>query len=131
MSAARLVAQLGDVNPIDHGGYFVYGGERPAAERLELLGDNDPDRGAVGWEVYRFDLDACEESWHDLPAVASYVDSTEEELRRLLLSSDPVDRAQAYRAIGDYHGFDNLDSYPIRLTRTEVGRRYRRHGGHR
>jgi hypothetical protein len=43
-----------------------------------------------------------------------------------LCSNDPKRRAWVYLAIGEYHGFENLDSYPLtKLTAGEVRRRYR------
>ncbi len=47
-----------------------------------------------------------------------------EELIALFLSDDPCERAQAWRCVGEYHGFDNLDSYPIYFTRAEIEARY-------
>ena len=42
-----------------------------------------------------------------------------------LCSADPKVRAFAYMAIYDYHGWDNGDSYPNTMTRSEVRKRYR------
>jgi hypothetical protein len=42
-----------------------------------------------------------------------------------LCSESPLDRAVAYRAIGDYHGFINLDESPLTdLDRSEIEARY-------
>lgn len=44
-----------------------------------------------------------------------------------LCSNDPTRLAHAYRAIGDYHGWDNLDGYPLTFTkRREVERRIKK-----
>lgn len=48
-----------------------------------------------------------------------------EELVRLFTSADPLERAQAWRAVGECHGFDNLDNYPLKLTRAEAVERYK------
>jgi len=47
-----------------------------------------------------------------------------EELIALFVSRDPLERAHAWRDVGEYHGFDNLDEYPLTLTREEVQARY-------
>lgn len=52
-----------------------------------------------------------------------------EELVRLFISNNPVERADAWRAVGEYHGWENLDSYPLRLTRKEVEERYKHKNG--
>lgn len=76
----KLLANLGDVNPVDHGGLFVY---------------------------------------QDLTGVYP------EECEKLVSPADPIERARAYESIGDYHGFDNLDSYPLIFSnRSDVTARY-------
>lgn len=155
----KLVAQLGDVNPIDYGGLFVYvdttGVYPPEAEKLmEPIEDN----GVTKWEVYRFileNLKAVEHegrtlliparydpSWphpierydewfnSDLESVSSYVGQVVNELRQSLVADDPAKRALAWQAIGDYHGWDNLDSYPLTYTsEAEIRERYEKRGG--
>lgn len=153
----KQVVQLGDVNPLDYGGLFVYVDETgvypPEMERVQSA-DVSEDGDITEWEtrrvvlenlklvtddigVYlvtaRFDVDCYarpiapyDEWFHkDLASVASYVDSTVEEMRANLTSDDPVSRATAWRAIGDYHGWDNLDAYPNKWTeRAELMTRY-------
>lgn len=67
------------------------------------------------------------EEWFikDLGDVASFVDTTEAELRADLCSDDGAERASAYRSIYDYHGWANGDSEPLILTRAEARKRYR------
>lgn len=62
--------------------------------------------------------------WKDLQSVANFADWKLEELREALRSEDPVERAQAYRSIADYHGYENFDSYPLTLTEDEAQARY-------
>ena len=147
----KLLANLGDVNPVDHGGLFVYQdltGVYP--EECEKLVSPDDDNGT--WYMYRFILDRLElhgktclvpfgfttrtdlpypietySEWFnsDLASVASFIGSDVITLRNQFCSSDPLERARAYEAIGDYHGFENLDSYPLQFTnRAEVESRY-------
>lgn len=149
----KLIAQLGDVHPIDYGGYFVYEDTTGVyVPEAELLISPDDDEGQ--WLVYRFRLNRCtlmdgvlsDNKYHPdcaawfakpdreratrpqdttyLSNVADYCGMTLEEMHRLFISESPVERAHGYRAVGDYHGFENLDSYPLTLNRAEAEERY-------
>ena len=145
----KFIANLGDVNPLDHGGYFVFEDESgvypPEAELLEA-----PEDDGGEYVVYRFALEPCtfidgvlsDNRFHpDFPAwfakpeaqradrpqdttylsnVARCSGTTLEELVALFTSTDPCKRAIAWREIGMYHGFENLDSYPLKLSRAEA-----------
>jgi hypothetical protein len=152
----ELVAQLGDANPIDHGGHFVYvdlTGVYPPES--ELLIPDEGDEDAERWTIYRYSLDKCtltdgilsdnpyhpsHPAWFATPdhherdrpqdttylgRVADCCDIERSELERMLCGDDPVERATAYHAIGSYHGWENLDSYPRVVTsRDEIEQRY-------
>jgi len=107
------------------------------------------DQGETKFQVYRFVLERCktiedtethkvyllpyayaydwphpfrsyDEWFHkDLHNVAESVGSSVQALRVALCSEIIGERAWAYEAIGGYHGFDNLDSYPRTLTEEE------------
>jgi hypothetical protein len=123
----------------------------PEVELLEPPPDDveDPDR--MRWTIYRFTPARCTfqngvlsdnpyhpeiPAWfastdHDRPQdttrianLANYTGSAELDLIRGFCSEDPIARADAYRTVGDYHGFDNLDQYPLILNREEVEHRY-------
>ena len=148
----KCVANLGDKNPIDHGGLFVLIDETgmypPEMERLEpLIGDK--------WEVRRVVLDPC--TWNEATGVLSdnkyhpdhaawfaqpeserkerpqdttylqdVCDSMDYELIADFCSGDPIRMANAYRAVLDYHGWENGDSYPLEFTSCEeVEARYK------
>ena len=141
--AWKRIANLGDVNPIDYGGYFVYvdttGVYPPEAE---VLISPDSDDAPEGWTVYRFILDQCtfvdgvlsDNSFHpelpawwadELPRLAAYNGQTELRLVTDFCSDDPIARAWAYRSLGDYYGYHELDSYPLRFhSRDDVEARY-------
>lgn len=138
----KLIANLGDVNPIEYGGYFVYEDTTGVyAPEGELLQYND-DRNE--WTIYRFPLDKCtltnsvlsDNKFHpEYPAwfarkldnVGDYIMSaTGDQMRQWLCGDNLCERAMAYEAIGSYHGFENLDSYPLTFTeRAEVEARYK------
>lgn len=143
----ELVENLGDVHPLDYGGYLIYRdttGVYPE-EGQKIIVDDSADR----WEVYRFPLDRCkmvhgylvpihyEASWphplgnydewfhKTLSEVGQFVGQTKDDLESALCSENPLDRANAYQAIGDYHGYANLDSYPLVFTnRAEIEKQY-------
>ena len=151
----RAVAQLGDVNPLDSGGYWVFvdetGEYAPEAELLEV-----PDSDDGEYVAYRFILENCtyingilsDNQFHpEKPAwfagtkrerkerpqdstylknIADFIGMTVNELAKQFRSGDPIERAQAWRAVGEYHGFLNLDEYPLTMTRREARLRYRR-----
>lgn len=148
----ELVANLGDAAPLDHGGLFVYrdasGVYPPEMERCEQVTEED----GSPLELRRVCLERCtytvegvpapfespvgvlsDNRFHpglaawfagDLGAVASYVGAPVAELRAGFCSDDPVTRAEAYRAVLDYHGWENGDSYPRVITRAEAEVRY-------
>lgn len=150
----KCIANLGDVHPIDHGGYFVYvdkTGVYPEEGEVLIV----PNEEGGKYTVYRLSLDRCtlvngilsDNKYHpehaawwahpesqrkERPQDSTYLlnvaecsGTTPEELAEWFCSEDPLQRAEAYNAVGMYHGYDNLDSYPLQLTRSEVTKRYR------
>jgi hypothetical protein len=151
----KLVANLGDVNPLDYGGYFVLVDETgvycPEGEWLD-----PPVEGCETYTVRRFILDQCiyshstgilsdnrfhpeSPAWFATPELHKLVrpqDSTYltnlaksydmevDELVGLFCSYDPIRRAEAYRMVGEYHGWENLDDYPLELSHDEAIERY-------
>ncbi len=156
----KLIANLGDVNPIDYGGYFIFEDETGVyPPEGELLISPDSDERGEKYIVYRFMLEPCtydesqdilsDNKFHpDFPAwfakpeserkerpqdttyledVCRCMDVPKAELIRMFLSENPIERADAYRCVGEYHGFENFDNYPLRLSRKEVEERYGNH----
>jgi hypothetical protein len=136
----KLVAQLGDVHPIDHGGHWIFidttGVYEPEAEVLIV-----PEEEGQRYEIRRYILEPCtyengvlsDNSYHPsqaawfadkVPALAASLNVEPDEFLRLLLSDVPAERAIAWHEIGQYFGWDNLDAYPLRLTRAEIVNRY-------
>jgi hypothetical protein len=139
----ELIANLGDVNPVDHGGFFVYCDVTGQYEcEVEILEAPEDEEAPEGWTVYRFSLDRCTftdgvlsdnpfhpeiEAWFAdrLDGVASFVGQEFHSLVRDLCSDDPIRRANAYRAIVDYFGPFEFDQYPLTFTdRAEIESRY-------
>jgi hypothetical protein len=147
----ELLENLGDASPVDYGGYFVYADRTGVyTEEAELLEAPDDDDAPEGWTVYRVTLDRCklhnghlipyayDASWpHPVSAYVEWFDTNlddvaasmdyhpVEKLRADLCAANPVRRAHAYRALGDYHGWENFDSDPLTFhDRAEVEARY-------
>lgn len=120
----------------------------------ELPDEVDVDDPEARWTVYRFILEPCTyvdgvlsdnpshpdyAAWFATPEaeratrpqdttylsrIAESDGHTIAELIAGFCSADPIERAWAWREVGDYHGYDELDSYPLTLTRAEVEARY-------
>lgn len=146
----EFVANLGDANPLTYGGYFVYRDRTGKyGEEAELLIVDEGRGGRHTYSVYRFGLDQLklvdgylvslsyrpdwpypvekyDEWFHEkMDDVAGNIGVTKEELEKAFTSTNSLMRAEAYRAVGDYHGWENLDAYPLTgLTREDVEKRY-------
>lgn len=150
----EFVANLGDVDVAHHGGFLVYRdttGVYPPEVELYQADDDE-----TGGTKYRFQLepprfntcshgpsDPCpgypskcpnpvlyDEWWlKDVPAVAEQCGGNAAELLADLESDDVVRRASAYRDLVAYHGADEFDSYPVRLTEVEAEERYKNYRG--
>jgi hypothetical protein len=143
-----FVANLGDVNPLDHGGLLVYrdrtGVHPPEAVRIEPRDHDDvPEQERDrSWYVTRFVLEPCthqdgvlsdnpyhpdQPAWFakDLHAIAASFGSCDRAaLIADLCSKDPVRLALGYQAIGLYFGFHEFADADIITGRVEMRRRY-------
>lgn len=145
----ELVANLGDQNPLEYGGYFIYRDKTDVYEDEAALIQPDAETGK--FTIWRFQIERLKlvdgylvpilymPSWnhpvekydqwyHDqLPEVAKTMSTTPEAIEQALISPDPIVRAEAYRDLGDYFGWVNFDAYPLTdLSLAEVKKRYRK-----
>lgn len=137
----NFVANLGDCNPIEHGGFAVFADKTGIYESEAELLVSPEESGSDKWEVRRFSLDACtfindilsDNKFHPdkpawfadkLGAMANTFGQSVESVIALFVSADPIDRANAWRMVGEYFGYDNLDSYPRFFTRSEIKARW-------
>lgn len=138
------VTNLGDVNPLDYGGFFLVERSGEGSEDyqsvecvvIELDNPDEQEEEKQQFTVYRFVPELCyferdpnsgyqgvlsDNEYHkDMPAwfasdILRYRDDFDEFIDDIT-SENPDQRAIAYRDIGDYHGFDNLDNYPLQFT---------------
>jgi len=143
----EFLVNLGDANPIDYGGKFVYrdrtGIYGPEMVILEPLEDPDGQGEMLYWMEYRVMLDRCTyidgvlsdnqyhpemQAWFawDLAEIALWVDVPVPELLEQLCSDDPIMLARGYESLGHYFGWFDFDSYPLKHTRRQdVERRFK------
>jgi hypothetical protein len=56
----KLIGNLGDVNPLDHGGKLVYVDTTGVYDPcMEVIEPNKADGEILSWTVYRFNLEKC------------------------------------------------------------------------
>ena len=116
----RFIANLGDASPFDFGGAIVshdkYGYHMDYWDAAE--GDL-PVRGekhlVYGWDIP--ENVATEYDWADGAAIAH---STDCDWFALATSANVLDRARATLEIAEFHGPEELDSYPVVLTKSEI-----------
>jgi hypothetical protein len=150
----ECIGQLGDADPIEHGGYWILRDKTGVyPEEGELLVVPEDENGE--YTIYRFILERCtftdgvlsDNKFHPLHCawwattpekmkerpqdgkgltdIASFTGMDEEELVTQFCSEDALQRAMAYRAVGEYHGFHELDHEPLTMKKFEVTNRYR------
>lgn len=136
----KPVANLGDVDPVTYGGQFVYIDETGVyPPECEVIEPADEETARPYATVWRFILEPCthidgvlsdnkfhptKPAWFadSLHQLAAFAGVTFESLVECLTSSDPVQRAHAWLEIGRYHGWQNLDSYPLEIETIEDAR---------
>lgn len=148
----KLVANLGDVNVADYGGFLVYVDETGVYQpEVEMYWPNDEEE--TGGTMYRFVLEpprfktflagqwdtnklaiASErgKSWcwyrewfvDKLSDVARYAGIPTFTMLRMLTSRNPVKRAMVYESLVGYFGPHEFDSYPVDLSEEAARERY-------
>lgn len=119
--ATKAIGLIGDVDPVAHGGNVVLSTEHGP----EVLHFTNHDDDLVVVSRVPIQADATSDlDWADWDAVARYQGRDAAELRADATSPDPVVRAAAYAAVGDYHGWLTLDETPLRLTSAEAEARF-------
>lgn len=145
----RELGTVGDVNPIDHGGGFIFsapGQNGPWIEYTHGLSDDDreiPDEWLDDGEpnpaylaqrvtVYRVDLETNGKallsslSWVDIGAVersCGYAE-TDNPYRRLRTARE---RASLVEDVAGYYGWHELDPYPLEMSLAELRERWKGH----
>lgn len=108
----------------DEGKFLAFRFALPRLKRVRHAGTDYivSERWDESWPHYIGDY----EEWFmkNLTGVADSVGMSKKELVDALLSADVPQRAMAYESIGGYHGYSNLDQYPLELSEEELDERW-------
>ena len=124
----KLVGHVGDVDPIAHGGGFIYEDEtgRYAPEMTLFVPGSDEEwkdkAGATPCQVFRILLEreSAKEWWfEDLTKIAQYIGATLEEVLALA-NGNSQQKGLLYQVLIQYHGAENFDESPQTLTEDEA-----------
>ena len=132
----RVLAITGDVNPAEYGGGYLVR-VSPAGQSsyvslyvVEWDSDDDNAKGRL-YEADVRDRDiAAAHDWIDVEAMSRSLDFDPAEWRKQARGSY-VERARCLYDIASYYGWENLDSYPIEVTRDDIRKRWARLGNKR
>jgi hypothetical protein len=128
----KPIGHIGDVDPIAHGGGFVYedqtGVYAPEMAWFEPSPDEQWHRlqGNTPLSVYRIliERDPASEWWYErLDEVARFCGRSIEDAQRLA-NGNIIERAFLYDALIHYFGTENFDSYPTQTTEGKAYFRY-------
>lgn len=64
------------------------------------------------------------DQWSRFRELAEGMDMTANEYARQFTSDDPEVRGQAYYWLGEHHGWNEFDQYPLKMNRAEAEKRY-------
>ena len=107
----KLLAQLGDVNPTEHGGGFLVShatSETPVVEWCEV----EP-QGQLSLHMVPVPLDILEElSWVSVSRLSSFLGTEEDDIRTRSKSEDLFVRALLLVEVGECYGWHELDHSP-------------------
>lgn len=120
----RVVGHVGDVNwPAYDGGPILRTNDGYMLEYVLSPESN----GTHKYMIFRTRLDREPiPSWINVRDVANFSGMSPSVLRQWWRSRDVRRRAAARETVASYHGWENLDQYPLNLTKREVYLRYRR-----
>lgn len=121
---STVIGSIGDVNPIDHSGGYIFQTEYGAV--LEYI---SPDTGSESdgvWFIYRVDLgDSDLPDWANFETVHKYIGPEEDyDYAKEWEKGNPVTRACILEDVASYYGWHELDYDPLVLTAREVWARY-------
>jgi len=136
---AKKITSVGDVNPIEYGGGFVYSedGNRwieytSGVEDVEDAPmEGDPGYEDIKLTVYLVAVEDDVFGWHSWAKIADIARTSgyaKQDLKAAGKSSKLRDRVWATEAIAGMWGWYELDNYPITLTVAELGERWKLNG---
>jgi len=128
----RQLFRIGDVNPKDYDGGVVFrlsghtGTDKPYVLVEYVQWDSDKDDATGG--LYRVHLPDDVAKWCKWANIAELAasDGITEAAWRALARGTIAQRVSCLEDVAGHHGWDNLDSYPLTVTRPEIRKRYAR-----
>lgn len=124
----QILGNLGDANPLDYGGYIVYRVYDPKNDTHWITGEYWDEPIDDTYQIYQWNIEKDvirELDWvDDWEKIATSVGMPVEVLMTMARSEDILKRAQVYEEVGRFYGLENLDSYPNRLNRKEMEKRW-------
>ena len=120
----RVIANLGDKDPYEHGGFIVFEVVQREGRTIEAELWNEPGEDGQA-EVFRFVIepDVMQDlAWVDWERIASSMleQASLEQVREMSRSPDPLVRANLYHAVGAYYGWGELDGDPMVMNRAQL-----------
>lgn len=113
-----ILRTVGDINPVDYGGGYVYRYGKESGLMLEYFEPESGDGSAI---ILRYGCRIENPDWADWAAVSSYT-GLDVSAYTGLDWADPLSCVFALEDAISYYGWDNFDSYPDRMTRCEADR---------
>lgn len=117
-----ILRTVGDVDPVDYGGGYVYRYGKEPGLMLEYF---EPESDGDGAMILRYGCCIENPDWADWAAVSSYT-GRDVSAYTGLDWADPLSCVFALEDAISFYGWDNFDSYPDRMTRHEAERIARR-----
>lgn len=131
-SIRRKVGNIGDVNPIEYGGGFVFKNEYGYfVEYTHGMESDCPDVEKLSrcelalYSVPVPDDVFSDHDWVKVEEVARTIGADPEELRKAGSSNNVMERVRALEDIASHWGWNELDHYPQTVKASELKRRWR------
>ena len=121
----KLIGTFGDCDPLEHGGGLVFQNSDNSVDLVCFEEIPETEKGRRWW-VYRTSIGKGDLDWIDTEGIALLCGLEIEEVKRLLESDDVFDLVEAYRLAGLYHGWQELDTYYSKLSKTEINKHWGR-----
>lgn len=116
----KLIKRIGDINPFIHSGGILYKeNNKYYINYTHGIDFYNEDSNKHIIELYQFEVENKLPSWikeDDLKSICSFSDLPIIDINK---EHDYITMSDYYMAIGDYYGFDNLDSYPIEINESK------------
>lgn len=127
----HVFGNLGDAHPFDHGGFIIFdvfdssrGRQWTAAEFWRAPQEGEVyERDERAFVVYGFTIEddvLTDLAWVDWVKIAEFAGFQARDIQTMGTSPDPMIRARLYEIVGNYYGWDNIDSGPELFTREEL-----------